>query len=154
MCVTWLHLFELKPSESGLSSNGVIYERDEADGTLFACFNHDELIVRLLEAFEGIVIGSQDRLLEDARVTESMLAAHGMDNNPLIGSLNRKAKNLGPAIPFSIETEDGDCVRGAARRRDISFRHGSDVSADMLEKIRSFLESFGVGEIEHRACAG
>lgn len=153
MCVTWLHLFELKPSELSRPANGVVYERDEVDGTLFACFNQDEVILRLLEAFEGIVIGSQDRLLEDARVTESMLAAHGMADNPLIGSLYRKAENLGPAIAFSIESEGGDRVRGSARRRDISFRHGGDISADMQEKIRRFLESFGVGEIEHRACA-
>lgn len=153
MCVTSLSLFGLKLSELSPPSRGIVYERDEVDGARLARFDQDEVIARLLEAFEGIIIGSQDALLEDARSAESRLTAHGMGDNPLIGSLYRKARGLGPATPFVIETEEGERVRGVARRFDISFRYSSDLSAGVRSEVRRFLESFGVGEVEEARCA-
>lgn len=142
-----LRLIGLDGSNQASPANGVVIERDETDGALFLRFDQEAVIMRLLETFDGIIIGTQDILLEDAQVVESMLASHGLIDNPLIASLYRKAENLGPAVPFTFNVENDMKVKGSVRRFDINFRYSENLAVDVRSRIKQFLEQFGVGEI-------
>ena len=152
MCVMTLRLFGLTASEPVPHAIGIIYERDEEDGVPFPCFDTDAVLMRLRVAFDGITIDGQDVLMEEARRVEALLTDHGMGNNPLVGSLYQKARDVGPALHFNFQTPEGDSVSGFVRRFDISFRHGAGLSEGTLGKLKHFLRSFGAGEIEDRRC--
>jgi hypothetical protein len=150
MLVTSLSLLGLDGSNQFSSLDGVVFERDEADGVLFPRFDQDTIIMRLLESFDGITIGTQDILLEDAYVSESTLESHGFIDSVLAASLHRKAKNLGPAIPFIFNAHNGLKVRGVVRRFDIIFRYSEQLPAELRSRIRRFLGQCGIGKIEER----
>ena len=147
MLVTSLSLIGISCPNQFSPVNGIVLERDETDGLLYPRFEQEALVLMLFETFDGIIIGTQDILLEDAQVSESMLAGYGFVNNSLVASLYRKAKNLGPAIPFTFNA-DGLKVKGFVRRFDISFRYSENLAEGVRNEIRRFLTQFGIGEIE------
>lgn len=150
MCHIKLQLLEAEIVSPTPNAAVIIYEYD---GEACMRFEHDEVFRQLYEAFAGVRVGSEDLLLEDAKRVEAILVDKGAGDNILIRSLYKKAKHLGPAIPFRIFTEQGEDIKGSVRRFDLNFRYSRSTSAEMRKKIRNFLESFGTGEIEERECA-
>jgi hypothetical protein len=149
MCKLVLSIFDLDDLKRAPAPGIVIGERD---GAARAYFDHD-LVLRLLsKTFPGIVIGEEDLLLEEARRAEATLASEGEADNPLIGSLYRKAKDLGPATPFLIPVTQGGAVMGSVRRYDINFRYCRDTPLEVKAKLAGFLKSFAVGTVEEQAC--
>lgn len=149
MCRTTLRIFELSESDLAADSNGVVPRHDEDDTVQF---DQEEVIRRLKATFDGVEVGETDLLFDEARRVEALLSNHRAGDNPLVGSLYRKAESLGPAIRFKIPGGPEGDVGGSVRRYDITFRYGRDTPAGARAKIREFLESFAVGTVDERPC--
>ncbi len=150
MYTIMLNVFETQGTSSRPDLvNGMMYEYDEALALWYPVLDQAEVMLRLLETFDDIKIGTQDIVLENAQVVERWLRAQdAAAEKVLIASEYRRAKNVGPVHPFSFgDVEDGR-IHGCVRRFDIKFYSENDFSVEIQAKVRRFLQGFGMGEIE------
>lgn len=147
-----LNLFDCDGFEYPRLQNGFIAEYDERFNRWYSVFDQAEVMMRLLEAFPDIIIGTHDALLENAQAIESFLKGHGAaDDNTVITSEYRRARNIGPVHPFSLRSAANKSIRGYIRRFDVKFCCDDDFSSRQRDRITEFLQGFGAGEIEDYA---
>jgi hypothetical protein len=150
MCYTLLRIIELDSSSLSANSKAIIREHDEASGLRF---DQKEVIRRLHETFVNINVGTEDALLKKAKSLEAKLAEKGMIDNRLVRSLYQRAKDLGPALPFTILTEQGEPITGSVRRYDVGFRYSKNTAPKVRKLLKEFLESFGIGTAYELDCS-
>ncbi|QDU09052.1 hypothetical protein [Gimesia aquarii] len=115
--------------------------------------NHQLDVLAIFELieneFSSAKLLSSDALLDranNARVLLEKMDFDEKDKSKILRTLERNAKQYGPAYSFQISDESG-IVNGVLRPIDITFMAESTISPELWERLVKFVQQFDIGKV-------